>query len=82
MAVTVPEAVQCLADAMRRDPEFAWSWHCALSCAAMDEGLGHEAADRAASRFMRMAFEADYEKYQPGRWVPAAPEPGPKATSL
>jgi hypothetical protein len=45
--------------AMHADPGYAWSWHCVIACAGMDEGLEHAAANRAAARFMRMCFDVD-----------------------
>jgi hypothetical protein len=50
------EAVKILSSAFRDDPHFAWTWHCAVACAAMDEGAPHDAANAAAARFMKQAF--------------------------
>lgn len=50
--------------AMERDYSYAWSWHCVVACCAMDEGLSHEAANKAAARLMRMAFGIDTSKEQ------------------
>lgn len=41
-----------LAEHIRQDPDYAWSWHCNLAVSAMDEGLDHAAANRSAARFM------------------------------
>jgi hypothetical protein len=45
--------------ALQADPGYAWSWHCNIAVASMDEGMEHAAANRAAARFMRMCFDVD-----------------------
>jgi hypothetical protein len=52
-------ALERLSRAMKSDPEYAWGWHCNIASAAMDEGLDHAAANRAAARFMHAAFGVD-----------------------
>lgn len=68
-AGTVPQAFAALKDAMRADYAYAWSWRCDIAMAAHDEGLNHAAANRAASRFMRMCFDIDTTK-EPGAEQP------------
>ena len=58
-------ALEALSEQIRNDPDYAWSWHCALACAYQDEGIDHPAANRAAARFMKQAFGA--EGYEPER---------------
>ena len=53
------EALNILKSAMRDDPGYAWSWHCNVACAMMDEGAPHDSANAAAARFMRLAFDVD-----------------------
>lgn len=53
------QALECLRAAFAADPGYAWTWHCAVACAARDEGLAHDAANRAAARFMQAAFDID-----------------------
>ena len=56
-----PDAKGALAEmkrAMDADPDYAWGWHCNLACCIMDEGVSHEVANKAASRFMKLAFAA------------------------
>ena len=48
-----------LADALRADPDYAWSWHCNIAVAAMDEGVSYAVANRAAARLMVTAFGID-----------------------
>lgn len=52
-------ALKILSRAMKEDEGYAWGWHCNLACAAMDEGLDHAAANRAAARIMQAAFGVD-----------------------
>lgn len=47
-----------LAALIRADPDYAWAWHCVAACAAMDEKVDHDTANRIASRMMRMMFNA------------------------
>lgn len=56
-------AVDALKAAFIEDPSYAWSWHCSVACAYMDEGISHPEANRAAARFMKMAFGV--EGYEP-----------------
>ena len=44
---------------IQKDPSYAWAWHCNIACASQDEGMDHAASNRAASRFMRLAFGAN-----------------------
>lgn len=49
----MPGAVQTVIQAMRDDPDYAWSWHCNIAMAAVDSGVPHGIANHAAARFMR-----------------------------
>lgn len=51
-----------LSMAMQNDEGYAWTWHCNVACAMMDEGAPHGAANAAAARFMRAAFGVDTTK--------------------
>lgn len=44
---------------IRSDPEYAWGWHCTVACAALDEGIDHESANKIAARAMYNMFQAD-----------------------
>lgn len=48
-----------ITQAMKDDPTYAWSWHCSLTMAYIDEGGDWEMANRAATRFMRWCFGVD-----------------------
>ena len=54
--VYVGSPMERLTQQIKDDPEYAWSWHCNLAVCAMDEGLDHAAANRAAARFMQTTF--------------------------
>jgi hypothetical protein len=61
-ALQPQQAMEALKAAMKADPEYAWSWHCAIWSGAHDEGLETGAANRAAARVMHMAFDCDTTK--------------------
>lgn len=46
--------------AFKKNPDYAWSWHCKLAMSAHDEfGLDKPAANRMAARFMKSCFDID-----------------------
>lgn len=51
-----PIAFAELQHAMQYDPEYARGWHDNIACAAIDEGVKREAANRIAARFMYNCF--------------------------
>ena len=61
-----PIALQRVRDEMANTPSLAWAWHCNIACCAIDEGLTHREANRAAFRFMRLAFSVS--DYEPAGW--------------
>lgn len=52
-------AMDWLKESMKNDEMYAWSWHCNIAMAAYDEGMEHKAANKAAARFMKLAFDFD-----------------------
>ena len=60
----IKEVFDILKKAIEEDSEYAWGWHCNIATAAVDEGLEHKAANRAAARFMRCCFGVDMTKQQ------------------
>ena len=58
-AQQVPAAMKVVTDAMRADPEYAWSWHCNIAMAFVDEGGDHAMANHAAARFMRLLADVE-----------------------
>lgn len=73
--ITTADAMAALKDAIKKDPEYAWSWHCAIWSGAHDEGLETGAANRAAARVMHMAFDCDTSKN--ANFSAALPIPAP-----
>lgn len=67
---SAPDAMRVVLDAMRSDPEYAWSWHCNIAMAFVDEGGDHAMANHAAARFMRSLAGVD-----PAHELPAHPAP-------
>jgi len=61
-AVGTVTALQTLQEALAADDEFAWSWHCNIAMASVDEGMPHPDANRAAARFMQTCFGIDITK--------------------
>lgn len=59
------DAVKTISDAMRKDPAYAWTWHCSLACCAFDEGVDIIRANNIAARFMAMAFSIVRAQYDP-----------------
>ena len=57
------QPIEQLAAAFQADRYYAYVWHCNLACAAMDEGLELQAANRAAARVMQAAFGVDTSNY-------------------
>jgi len=47
---------------MKNDHDLARSWHDNIAMCAQDEGMPHEAANRAAARFMKLCFGVDTGK--------------------
>ena len=58
-AISAAEAMQALSAALKGDPDYAWIWHCSIAIVMQDEGVPHEAANRAAANFMKLAFGVD-----------------------
>jgi hypothetical protein len=56
-APTVADAISVLKNAFKKDPMFAWTWHCALVILCMDNtGAAHLEANNFAIAFMKTAF--------------------------
>ena len=58
----VPESMATVTNAIRNDPSYAWSWHCNIAMAAMDEGVNHMAANKLAARFLMILTGVDTTK--------------------
>jgi hypothetical protein len=55
----VQDAIMTLGEAMRKDSDFAWTWHCNVAMAAADAGAPVRQANERAADFMRNAFGVD-----------------------
>lgn len=73
---TVQQAMEVVTQAMRDDPEYAWSWHCNIAMAFVDEGGDPAMGNHAAARFMRLLANVE-----PAHELPARPEPALKTPS-
>ena len=69
----IQAAFEILKSAMRDDPSYAWSWHCNIAMASIDEGAPHDSGNAAAARFMQSCFGVDTSK-PPSATAPAASE--------
>lgn len=56
LELSVSKIINLLQQYMQKDFDLAWSWHCNLACVMQDEGMDHATANKAAARFMLMAF--------------------------
>ena len=55
----IPEVLNRLTEAMKDNPEYAWSWHCNMATAAHNEGLNISSSHKSAARFMWNTFGID-----------------------
>lgn len=67
--LNIADALQTMRKVMQNDLEIAWSWHCNIACAIMEEGIIHGVANAAAARFMLMAFQVDTRPETYAAWV-------------
>jgi len=65
----VAKAMQTVIDAMRSDPDYAWSWHCNIAMAFVDAGGDHYTGNQGAARFMRILASVE-----PAHELPTVPE--------
>lgn len=80
----VAKLVSCLSQGMQNDQDLAWTWHCNLVACSLDEDVDHETANRAAARFMSVAFGVDvttFDEWNRFDWAKKQmqPEPSPSA---
>lgn len=61
----ISKAYQTYKAAVQQDHELAWGWHCNVAVASQDEGMNHEASNKAAARFMFNAFGTRVKDYEP-----------------
>lgn len=65
----VPAAMNVVLEAMRSDPDYAWSWHCNVAMAFVDAGGDRHTANQGAARFMRLLANVE-----PAHELPEAPQ--------
>ena len=70
----VPESMVTIIKAVRNDPAYAWSWHCNIAVAAMDEGVDHMTANKLAARFLMILTGVDTTKNPHFPKEPVEPE--------
>lgn len=58
----VPESMATVSKAIRNDPGYAWTWHCNIAMAAVDEGVDHMTANKLAARFLMILTGVDTTK--------------------
>ena len=81
----VSKLVSCLSQRMQNDQDLAWTWHCNIVAASLDEDVDHETANRAAARFMSVAFGVDvtaFDEWSRFDWAKKPPKPEPKHYTL
>lgn len=64
VSFSTKDAFDVLRESIKKDDSLAWSWHCNVAVASMDEGMEHKAANRAAARFMYNCFNVDITKFK------------------
>lgn len=74
MSEEIKQAFDVLKNAVNNDPDYAWSWHCNIAMAFVDEGGSHEAANKAAARIMSILFEHDITKHPHYQYRDISPE--------
>ena len=70
----VPESMATVSQAIRNDPSYAWTWHCNIAMAAVDEGVDHMAANKLAARFLMILTGVDTTKNPAFPKEPVEPE--------
>lgn len=60
-------ALNAIRDAMLKDPEYAWGWHCNIAMACHDAGArSHYACNEGAARFLGLLFPGVDTRKHPG----------------
>lgn len=63
MPITIQDAMDVVTNHVRFDNGYAWSWHCNIAMASVDAGMSHKEANKAAARFMQLAFQTDVTQF-------------------
>lgn len=78
----VRSSMQTLVAALKTDPDYAWTWHCNVAMAALDEGLGHYEANKAAARFMSWLAQIDTTTHPGFPKAPTQPAAAPDEDAI
>lgn len=62
-------------DELQNDEAYAWSWHCNIAMAFVDEGSDRVLANNAAARFMKNAFGIDVTTFSEWKAIFKDPKP-------
>jgi len=64
--ITIEQAINRLKQAMKDEPDYAHGWHCNIAVSVydatttdIDVGEAHRLGNDAASRFMKLCFDAE-----------------------
>lgn len=76
-AIQTPAAVNVVIEAMRKDPDYAWSWHCNIAMAFVDAGGDRYTANQGAAGFMRL-----FAGVEPAHELPPKPEAAADARAV
>jgi hypothetical protein len=57
--VGVARELAVVRDAVAKDPDLLWAWHCNLTMAAMDSGARRDVAMNTSQRFLSSLFQVD-----------------------
>lgn len=58
----IKKHIKALSRAMKKDPGFAWSWHCNIAMVAQDAGAPHKEANERTADFMKYVFDVNTSK--------------------
>ena len=59
MSNKIEEAIGVLKTAMKKDSDYAHSWHCNIAVMAQDAGANYKVSNEGASRFMKLCFDVE-----------------------
>lgn len=59
MTLELKEAFEVLSEAIKADPEYAWSWHCNIAMPAFHANVPYRQANEAAANVMQHLFGVD-----------------------
>jgi len=63
LAMELDASVATFINAMRKDPDYAWAWHCNIAMSAFDAGCPHGVANEGAARFLQLLAGVDTRQH-------------------